>query len=43
MTPEYRDALIKNNLMINHEQDIRDHYHRDTWVRLVTARKGQGI
>jgi SAM-dependent methyltransferase len=42
MTPEYRDALIENNLIITDEQDIRDHYHRDTWVRMVTARKGPG-
>ena len=39
MTPEYRDALTENNLIITGEQDIRDHYHRDTWVRMVTTRK----
>ena len=39
MTREYRDALAKNDLIITDERDIRDHYHRDTWVRMVTTRK----
>ena len=40
MTLEYRDELRKNDLVIMDERDIRDHYHRDTWVRMVTTRKG---
>ncbi len=40
MTPEYREALKENSLTIIHELDIRDHYHKDTYVRMVTARKG---
>jgi hypothetical protein len=40
MTPVYRDALKENGLTIIHELDIRDHYHKDTYVRMVTARKG---
>lgn len=39
MTAAYREALLKNSLVITDEQDIRDHYHKDTWVRMVTARK----
>lgn len=39
MTPAYRDALAINNLMVTDDRNIRDHYHRDTWVRMVTARK----
>jgi hypothetical protein len=39
MTPAYRDALKKNGLMLIDEQDIRDHYHKDTYVRMVTALK----
>ena len=39
MTPEYRDALKNNKLEIVDEQDIRDDYHKDTWVRMVIARR----
>jgi hypothetical protein len=39
MTPEYRDALLQNGLIITDERNIIDHYHKDTWVRMVTARK----
>ena len=39
MTPEYRDALKNNKLEIIDEKDIRDDYHKDTWVRMVIARK----
>ncbi len=39
MTPEYRDALKNNKLEIVDEKDIRDDYHKDTWVRMVIARK----
>jgi hypothetical protein len=40
MTPAYREALKENGLAIIHELDIRDHYHKDTYVRMVTTRKG---
>jgi hypothetical protein len=39
MPPEYRDALKNNGFVIVDELDIRDHYHKDTWVRMVIARK----
>ena len=41
MTPAYRGALKENGLMVIDERDIRDHYHKDTWVRMVIARKGR--
>lgn len=40
MTPEYREALSGNGLVVIDERDIRDHYHKDTHVRMVIARKG---
>jgi hypothetical protein len=42
MTPEYRHALLENGLVIVDERDIRDHYHKDTWVRMVISRKRAG-
>jgi hypothetical protein len=39
MTPGFRDALAENCLRIIDDRNIRDHYHRDTWVRMVTACK----
>jgi predicted O-methyltransferase YrrM len=39
MTPVYLEALAGNNLMITDDRNIRDHYHRNTWVRMVTTRK----
>lgn len=39
MTNEYRDAMQECNLEIIGEMDIRDDYHRDTWVRMVISRK----
>ena len=42
MTPAYRDALSENGLVILDERDIRDHYHKNTWVRMVIARKLAG-
>ncbi len=42
MTPEYRHALSENGLVIIDERDIRDHYHEDTWVRMVITRKITG-
>lgn len=35
MTPEYRKVLHENQLEIVSERDIRDNYHRDSWVRMV--------
>ncbi|MCX6700247.1 MAG: methyltransferase [Methanomicrobiales archaeon] len=40
MTPAYREALLENGLLVIDERDIRDHYHKDTYVRMVIARKG---
>ena len=40
LTPAYRDALKENGLAIIDDRDIRDDYHKDTYVRMVTARKG---
>ena len=40
MTPAYRDALLENGLRVITERDIRDHYHKDTYVKMVIARKG---
>jgi hypothetical protein len=42
MTPAYRGALKENELVIIDERDIRDQYHKDTYVRMVIARKGVG-
>jgi hypothetical protein len=39
MTPGYRDALTRNGLFILEEREIPDLYHKDTWVKMVIARK----
>jgi len=39
MTREYRDALRAAGFVIVHERQIRDHYHRDSTVLMVIAKK----
>ncbi len=41
MTPAYRNALSENDLVVIDKRDIRDHYHKDTYVQMVIARKGR--